>query len=96
MAFINTVIQRVSGSMWCWEHGTWEMTDATTSGTIFPATSGQGINGGIRELGQTTFWSDDAHELAKYLPSNMASVTVYDAAADQGTTGRYTLIGRMA
>lgn len=96
MPFTNTVLQRFTTGGECWEHGTWEMV-ATPSGIIVPATLGQGISGGIREIMLSCFWSDANHELAQYLPSNMTYVKVTDASITTGTTtGRYTLMGRMA
>jgi hypothetical protein len=96
MAFINIVLERFTDGGMCWEHGTWEMTAGTTYGTIYPATLGQGITGGIRRIYNNSFWSDADHELAQYLPANQSYVKVTDALAASGTHGRYTLIGKMA
>jgi len=96
MAFTNTVLERFTTGGECWEHGTWEM-EATTSGTIYPATLGQGMTGGITAIYLSSVWSDDNHELAQYLPSNQAYLTITDALITSGTTtGRYTLVGKMA
>lgn len=97
MAFTNVVTARISGSMWCWETGYWILSGSAT-GTIYPATYGQGINGGIREIWQSTFWSDDLNDIAQYLPDTRTYVTLSDSTISSGevTTGKYTLIGRMA
>jgi hypothetical protein len=95
-AFVNTVVSRVSGSMWCWEHGTW-VASGVASGVIVPVTSGNGISGGIRTIWSTTFWSDQSHVLAQYLPSNQTYVKVTDSDFTSGViSGRYTIVGTMA
>ena len=104
MAFTNTVEQRFTAGNMCWELGSWEMTAGSGgqyagqyAGRIFPATLGQGIHGGIRELYNTTFWSDQLDNINQYLPAQATYVDILIPTPSSGVeTGRYTLIGRMA
>ena len=97
MAFINTVLNRFTDGGLCWEIGRWEMDDGTKSGTIYPATTGNGITGGIYELFQTTFWSDGIHLISQRLAGNKESVDLWvPFLIASGDAGDYTLIGRMA
>lgn len=96
MAFTKTVSRRFMAAGELIEEGSWVLSGGDTAGTIVPATSGQGIAAGIREITDFSLASDtNSPDLVGNLngagaASNRAELIVTSAAND---TGFYTIKG---
>lgn len=95
MAFIKTVVNRFmqAGGVIV-EQGTWDLTAGDTTGVITPATTGQGISGGIYEIYEPMLTSDtNSAAMVGNLASDRKTLRVTSAANDNGT---YSIVGRVA
>jgi|SRR5882724_10951973 len=95
MAFSNTPAKRYmnfNGQLV--EEGTWTSSGGTTTGTITPATSGQGISAGIRTISDTDATSNGNTAVIKNTtPSGVSAYSVLKLTFTANDTGTYRIEG---
>lgn len=95
MAFTNTVVNRVMRNGVIEESGTWALSGGSTSGTITPATSGQGINATIIDINQTYGAGSNTPSAALVVKLNSGRKTMLITSA-ANDTGTYFISGTAA